>query len=878
MRRREFVKAVGGAALAATAAATAEAQQTARERFEGRYFAGEGDVEYLRLLETAARMYHPDPELQNISMLYSPAWNGFVEGPTWGAWWIQNSYGPSYCALPFLTEPYTTFLQNSQDLWFSQMGDGQRQGVHDWVAPDGCLCDAAAPNWIVYKQGDGRIDIHDWGMEFTAAGIVLQAELLLISRDREAIARYLPKLERCANFVESRCDPKTNLFLAGPAGNLLAPSYAGWLKPDGTYGQAYVTGLSVTYIAALDRLIELEKLAGRTEQAALYGERRRLARQGLPALTTDEGYFIKYLDPDGTRHGVYGAQKHGYFEAVCNHDAIAFRVADDAQAEAIYRRIASIPGLRPHDVVITNCPSLDDMYVPPTGLWEFGRWVNGGHWTTCEARMVLAYYRLGKHDDARRSMEHILTFARAFRMDNNLVDFGAHVYQPNEPINCVYDTWGAPSALIRGLFEYLYTAEGVTLLPHLPPGITRLEQRLPIRLGDKRIYLAAAGAGEVTSVWVNGKPWTAHDRASVRLPYGEMPVEAQVTICLGPAKRPETASVRVTPESVPPPGDAFWDLSAYAALTAGNQRPLRLGANSGGGNQFLGAMGRGRIWGRALSADEVAALAAGQTRTLPADPALIADWVLSQTRDGLCPNAAGGDLSAKEVGKVEVTEAGVRLSGEGYLEVAFDPRLEPRDAYTLDAWICPAAQPGMGSRIIDKVTAGVDDGYLLDTCPGNSLRLITEQGHAGFDARLEPGEWVHVAGTFDPAGDLRLYVGGKLVASTPAQKRAGPQWARWGAFCERLRQAGLEDSYEAQHARLIVEYVKAIHERERLIAEGKLPPLPPVSQHAADRSYTEAATRLAQGLETVLASYEGSEDGRKQAVAAMWGECSSASG
>jgi len=70
-------------------------------------------------------------------MLYTPAWNGFVEGPTWGAWWIQNSYGTTYCALPLLQEPHVTFLQNAQDLWFSQMGDGQRAGANNWVAPDG---------------------------------------------------------------------------------------------------------------------------------------------------------------------------------------------------------------------------------------------------------------------------------------------------------------------------------------------------------------------------------------------------------------------------------------------------------------------------------------------------------------------------------------------------------------------------------------------------------------------------------------------------------------------------------------------------------------------------------------------------------------------
>ena len=162
-------------------------------------------------------------------------------------------------------------------------------------------------------------------------------------------------LERCANFIETRRDPENNLFLAGPAGNLLAPSYAGWKQPDGTYDKAYLAGLSITYIAALDRLIELEKLAGRDrEGASSTPSAATWPAAGLAHVTTDEGYFIKSLDPDGTRHGVYGAAKHGYFEAVCNHDAICFRVADDAQARKIIDKIASIPGLRPHDLIITN--------------------------------------------------------------------------------------------------------------------------------------------------------------------------------------------------------------------------------------------------------------------------------------------------------------------------------------------------------------------------------------------------------------------------------------------------------------------------------------------------------------------------------------------
>ena len=116
--------------------------------FEGRFYVGRGDVEYLQLLDISRRMFDADGEFQNAAMLYTPAWDGFVEGPTWGAWWIQNSYGPTYCALPFYTEPYVTFLQNAQDLWFDHIGDGKRMfkwRSFQWRVPDGQLCDAAAP-------------------------------------------------------------------------------------------------------------------------------------------------------------------------------------------------------------------------------------------------------------------------------------------------------------------------------------------------------------------------------------------------------------------------------------------------------------------------------------------------------------------------------------------------------------------------------------------------------------------------------------------------------------------------------------------------------------------------------------------------------------
>ncbi len=857
--------------------------------FEGRFVRGRGDSEYLELLDISRRMFGPDCEYQNLAMLYMPDWNGLVEGPTWDAWWIQNSYGTTYCVLPFLREPFMTFLQNSQDLWFDQMGDGKRVGASppfDWVAPDGALCDAARPGWIVYRQGDGRVRIHDWGMEFTAAGIVLQAELLLINRDPAAIGRYLPKLERCVRFIETRRDPKNNLFLAGPAGNLLAPSYAGWKKPDGTFGQAYLAGLSITYIAALDRMIELEKLAERAEQATVYSRLRDAAREGLKLLSTGEGYFVRSVDPDGTRHGVYGAGRHGYFEASPNHDAVAFGVVDDDQAKRIYDKIASVPGLRPHRFIIANYPSYDDMYEEPHGLWGFGTWVNGGHWSTCEARMILGYYRVAAFEDARGSMKQLLSFARRFRMDNPLVKFGSDVYQPGQPINLTYDAFGPPAAMIRGLFEYLYRADHLELRPHIPPTIAQLHQAFPVRFGAKQIYLGTVGVGPVTSVSMNGKAWSDFDSESVRLPYDRLPETATIEIALGGAGlqgMPARAPAGTLP-SVPANDDA-WNLLRRPNLSV-NNLPLRIGADSEGGSRFIGAIADVGIHSRALSEEEIAA--AANRRGVPGvERSLVAAWSFGRASQGDFSPEAGSALRATRAGEVRIIAgpdragegergAAIELDGKGFLEFANDPSLGLTDAITISARIRPSALPPGGGRIVDKSQVGTSNGYLLDTHPGNSLRLISQAGTISHDARLVPGEWVHVAGTVSADGHLRLFINGRMVAEKAGQSMSDvsvliARAERIARFHRLLAENGLAADPVAAHARLAIEALATAHERLRLLKDGVLKALDdPVSQAAADRSYVEAASKLIGGLSRQMEAFDKSAQSRQQQIVRLW--------
>ena len=194
-------------------------------------------------------------------------------------------------------------------------------------------------------------------------------------------------------------------------------------------------------------------------------------------------------------------------------------------------------------------------------------------------------------------------------MDNNLTNFGSEVYQPNEPINCVYDTWGVPAALIRGLFEYLYRADGLTIIPHIPPRIADLEQDFPIRFGAKRLWLSTAGSGPITSVLVNGEPWPKFDARSITLPYEQTPQETTIRIGLGNARI--TPPVRPKMEYALPPARSGrtirWTAKQFPVITS-NALPFRIGADSEGGNRFVGDIAQPRVFSRALGADEVAAL------------------------------------------------------------------------------------------------------------------------------------------------------------------------------------------------------------------------------------------------------------------------------
>jgi hypothetical protein len=464
-----------------------------------------------------------------------------------------------------MDKAYQSFIYNSQALWFNVIGDGVSKDNNNFVAPKGALVDCARKSLTDYfrKQGDYEINLHDWGFGFTAAGILLQSELMLIRRDTAEIKYYLPLLESSAEFVDSRRDTIKNIFLIGTAGNLLAPSYAGSgvKKENGMYEMAYLAEISINYIAALDRLIELEKMVKHDDKVIMYSDRREKIKKGLTCFKTKEGYFIRSIDKDGEKHGEYGAAKHGYFEATPNHDAIAFRIADDEQAEQIYKKMQSIPQLRPYKLILSNYPSYDDMY-DSVHLFSFGDWVNGGHWTTTEARMQMGYYRVNAFRDAKEAFEVMLNRAYQFRLDNPLKDFGAKEYQPEIPVNCVYDSWGAPGGFLRGLFEYVYKADELILYPHIPPGIDKLTQKFPVFFGKQKIYVSTHGSGKITAVSINNKAVKDFTARFISLKPGNSKGDIYISIGMeDEAPLPSILSSKKSGHFTMPADQSFWDMN-----------------------------------------------------------------------------------------------------------------------------------------------------------------------------------------------------------------------------------------------------------------------------------------------------------------------------
>lgn len=160
-------------------------------------------------------------------------------------------------------------------------------------------------------------------------------------------------------------------------------------------------------------------------------------------------------------------------------------------------------------------------------------------------------------------------------------------------------------------------------------------------------------------------------------------------------------------------------VSTAVAQVPESGHPLRIGVDQNGGSRLQGEIATVRLYGRPLSAAEIATLFRVGRDAAP--PAADLIW-------------RAGD-AATVTARLPFTEKGA----------------------TIEAWVKPA--PGTAGRIADSITPGGSDGFLLDTYPGNALRLIVGAQQVTVPVAFT-GQWLHVAATVDEAGDLALYVDG----------------------------------------------------------------------------------------------------------------------
>jgi hypothetical protein len=173
------------------------------------------------------------------------------------------------------------------------------------------------------------------------------------------------------------------------------------------------------------------------------------------------------------------------------------------------------------------------------------------------------------------------------------------------------------------------------------------------------------------------------------------------------------------------------------SLIPSNPLNFRFGVTPGNGEKFQGKLGRASILKRALSEIEIKKLAGSQAE----NAGLKQEDILFSSTPAL------------------------------YSEIEQSAGWTDSREMTFEMWINPDAVAA-NARILDKTTPGNDAGVLLDTYPGNGLRLIAGANRFEVPNCLKAGVWSHVAVAVDAQQQrMELYLNGQRVAGKVDKKR-----------------------------------------------------------------------------------------------------------
>jgi hypothetical protein len=528
--------------------------------------------------------------------------------------------------------------------------------------------------------------------------------------------------------------------------------------------------------------------------------------------------------------------------------------------------------------------------------------------------MMLAYFRTGRQSMALASMEAQMGFADIFRQDSPLVDFGSSVYQPSDPINTVFDCWAVPAALIRGLWDPLYTAEEMTLRPHVPANVSSVAQHFPLRWGGHRFFVSASGAGSITAVLVNGAPWAAFTETSITFTWSALPpVGSNFTVAItmgagGPAppppassspllslrtRAPRKSSMRAL-RSLVPAGAALWlaadDLSLSDGARVANWSDSRGSTGSAGAAQavtglepiFLAAGMSGRP---AVSFDGATQFLGGAA-ALNGNATTIIAVIEDRGESSDCcsgifyskPGCAG--LSTKRATAADGTNTTVLVidwsgSGDtgsddiGGRQVVASVVYNASGSFSFaDGCLQSTSQTALPGETFQIGTRAGDTGYPDRYFNGSISEIIVFPFALNDSARIAVEAYLS---TKWPRPGKPLSCGGPAPNCTLPDSLSAAE-VRLDAFVSAMRAEGFADGlYELAHAITARAAIESWSTRCIGLNTGEIQPLAnSESERAANAAYVDTPMKVFSGLSTLLDGYAASADARKLAIYAIW--------
>lgn len=447
---------------------------------------------------------------ENLLQLYRPDHSGiFVEGTGWEGVWTHNCFMGMFGWLPFLDIRLRNCQRNSQELWFQ----AQRE---DGLFPEFVTKDEQFSYYNDHNtEGDVFVDGH-W------LAVSLICEYILFTRDVEYAKDKIHPLRQAMNFANTRSF-KNGLMQVGTGGAIFEQFY--------NY-EGYPSSTQIYYLAALQRMAEVEKLLGNFQQAERFQQKMSPVKQALLKwLLVPEGYFASALDVQGNYHGY-----RDYFESYPNAMAAPLGIVSDDIACSIVRKIKSIPEVDCNVSMCSNYPArTEKTTVDARGK---GFHFNGGAWMGLGGFDVWTHLIAGEYERAEMLIDLMVDMQQNHQLQDRVEDFGRDKDALSGTAGCNHPARHAVGGfgnILRGFLDVHAKADTLELRPHIFPDIEVLTLKIPIRWNKKEIFVKIINAERklVKDIKVNGISCSLFRGDRISLPFSVLPAVATVEIVYG---------------------------------------------------------------------------------------------------------------------------------------------------------------------------------------------------------------------------------------------------------------------------------------------------------------------------------------------------------